>query len=94
VSGSRCGRRRTGPSHGTDRFGERYAYDFVRADQLRGLHLHPGGALRTALLGGRSRESYRMRSARLRSLRRLGGGRGPGARARPFHLEREVLRSR
>jgi hypothetical protein len=46
------------PSHGTDMLGQRYAFDFVRPDQRRGLHLHPGGALRTVLLGGRTRDYY------------------------------------
>jgi murein DD-endopeptidase MepM/ murein hydrolase activator NlpD len=46
------------PSHGTDRFGQRYAFDFVRPDQRRGLHLHPGGALRALLVGGRTRDFY------------------------------------
>lgn len=46
------------PSHGTDRFGQRYAFDFVRPDRRRGLRLHPGGALRTALLGARTRDFH------------------------------------
>jgi hypothetical protein len=32
------------PSHGTDGFGQRYAYDLIRADGRPGVHLHPGGA--------------------------------------------------
>ncbi|HEY8528000.1 MAG TPA: M23 family metallopeptidase [Acidimicrobiales bacterium] len=46
------------PSHGTDRFGQRYAFDFVRPDGRRGLHLRPGSALRAGLLGGRTRDYY------------------------------------
>jgi Peptidase family M23 len=46
------------PSHGTDLLGQRYAFDFVRPDHRRGLHLHPGGALRGALFGGRTRDYY------------------------------------
>jgi murein DD-endopeptidase MepM/ murein hydrolase activator NlpD len=46
------------PSHGTDRFGQRYAFDFVRPDQRRGLRLRPGGALRAALVGGHTRDYY------------------------------------
>lgn len=46
------------PSHGTDALGQRFAYDLVRADQRRGLHLHPAGMLRWYLIGGRTRECY------------------------------------
>lgn len=46
------------PSHGTDRFGQRYAFDFVRPDQRRGLHLHPGVRVRAALVGGRTCDYY------------------------------------
>ena len=46
------------PSHGTDLLGQRYAFDFVRPDQRRGLHLQPAGALRSFLLGGRTRDYY------------------------------------
>jgi murein DD-endopeptidase MepM/ murein hydrolase activator NlpD len=46
------------PSHGTDRFGQRYAFDFVRPDQRRGLHLQPASALRAALVGGRTHDYY------------------------------------
>ena len=46
------------PSHGTDLFGQRYAYDLVRADHRRGLHLHPAGTLRWLLIGGRTRDCY------------------------------------
>ena len=46
------------PSHGTDRLGQRYAFDLVRPDHRKGLHLHPAGTLRTALLGGRTRDYY------------------------------------
>jgi murein DD-endopeptidase MepM/ murein hydrolase activator NlpD len=46
------------PSHGTQLFGQRYAFDFVRPDHRKGLHLHPAGTLRTFLLGGRTRDFY------------------------------------
>jgi hypothetical protein len=46
------------PSHGTDLFGQRYAYDLIRTDRRRGAHGHPAGALRLALVGGRTRDSY------------------------------------
>jgi hypothetical protein len=46
------------PSHGTDLLGQRYAYDLVRTDRRRGLHVHPAGTLRWLLLGGRTRDCY------------------------------------
>jgi Peptidase family M23 len=46
------------PSHGTDLFGQRYAYDLVRADHRAGFGLHPAGTLRWLLLGGRTRDCY------------------------------------
>jgi hypothetical protein len=46
------------PSHGTELFGQRYAFDFVRPDHRRGLHLHPAGSLRSLLLGARTRDYY------------------------------------
>jgi hypothetical protein len=46
------------PSHGTDVLGQRYAYDLVRTDHRRGLHLHPAGTLRWLLIGGRTRDVY------------------------------------
>jgi murein DD-endopeptidase MepM/ murein hydrolase activator NlpD len=46
------------PSHGTDLLGQRYAFDFVRPDRRRGLRLHPGGAVPSALLGRRTRDYY------------------------------------
>jgi hypothetical protein len=46
------------PSHGTDLLGQRYAYDLVRTDHRRGFHVHPAGALRWLLLGGRTRDCY------------------------------------
>lgn len=46
------------PSHGTELFGQRYAFDLVRPDQRRGLHLQPAGAVRSFLLGGRTRDYY------------------------------------
>jgi Peptidase family M23 len=46
------------PSHGTDLFGQRFAYDFIRVDQRRGRHVHPAGALRWYLVGGRTEDCY------------------------------------
>ena len=46
------------PSHGTDMFGQRFAYDLVRADHRPGFHLHPAGTLRSFLIGGRTRDCY------------------------------------
>jgi hypothetical protein len=46
------------PSHATDLFGQRYAFDFVRPDHRKGLHLQPAGSLRSFLLGGRTRDYY------------------------------------
>lgn len=46
------------PSHGTDVLGMRYAYDFIRTDDRSGAHVHPAGALRWALIGGRTSECY------------------------------------
>ena len=46
------------PSHGTDQLGQRYAYDLVKIDARRGIHLHPAGILRSYLLGGRTNECY------------------------------------
>jgi hypothetical protein len=46
------------PSHGTELFGQRYAFDFVRTDHRRGFHLHPAGTLRFLLIGGRTRDCY------------------------------------
>jgi hypothetical protein len=33
------------PSHGTELFGQRYAFDFVRPDERKGLHLQPASTL-------------------------------------------------
>jgi hypothetical protein len=38
--------------------GQRYAFDFVRIDDRKGLHLHPAGTLRSYLIGGRTRDCY------------------------------------
>jgi hypothetical protein len=46
------------PSHGTDMFGQRYAYDMIRTDDRAGTHVHPAGSLRWGLLGGRTRDCY------------------------------------
>jgi Peptidase family M23 len=46
------------PSHGTDLFGQRYAYDLVRTDHRPGFRVHPAGALRWLLIGGRTRDCY------------------------------------
>ena len=46
------------PSHGTDLFGQRYAYDFIKTDDRAGSHVHPAGSLRWLLFGGRTRDCY------------------------------------
>ena len=46
------------PSHGTDLFGQRYAYDFIRTDDRAGAHVHPAGTLRWVLIGGRTQDCY------------------------------------
>ncbi|GAB2844254.1 peptidoglycan DD-metalloendopeptidase family protein [Microbacterium insulae] len=46
------------PSHGVDVLGQRYAYDFVKVDERPGLHVHPGSALVTATVGGRTTDCY------------------------------------
>jgi len=46
------------PSHGTDLLGQRYAYDLIRTDHRRGIHVHPAGTLRWLLLGGRTQDCY------------------------------------
>lgn len=46
------------PSHGTDAFGLRYAYDLIRTDERPGLHVHPAGTLRWLLIGGRTRDCF------------------------------------
>lgn len=46
------------PSHGTDRLGQRYAYDLLKVDRRRGEHFHPAGTLRGLIVGGRTRECY------------------------------------
>jgi hypothetical protein len=46
------------PSHGTDAFAQRFAYDLVRTDGRRGHHLHPGSTLRWSLIGGRTEDCY------------------------------------
>ena len=46
------------PSHGTDVLGMRYAYDFIRTDDRPGARVHPAGALRWALIGGRTSDCY------------------------------------
>ena len=46
------------PSHGTDAFGQRYAYDLIRTDERPGVHLHPAGSVRWYLIGGRTRDCY------------------------------------
>ena len=52
------------PSHGTDLFGQRYAFDFVRTDHRHGFHLHPAGAARLLILGGTEllARAFRLRS--------------------------------
>jgi len=46
------------PSHGTDRLGQRYAYDFIRTDRRPGRHYHPAGWLRTVLVGVPTRDCF------------------------------------
>jgi len=46
------------PSHGTNVLGQRFAYDFLMADQRTRLHYHPAGWLRTLLIGIPTRECY------------------------------------
>lgn len=46
------------PSHGTDMFGQRFAYDLVRTDHRPGFHLHPAGTLRSYLIGARTHDCY------------------------------------
>ena len=46
------------PSHGTDVLGMRYAYDFIRTEVRPGARVHPAGALRWALIGGRTSDCY------------------------------------
>jgi len=46
------------PSHGTDLLAQRYAYDFIRTDRRPGIRVHPAGAWRTNVFGGRTREVY------------------------------------
>ena len=45
------------PSHGTDMLGQRFAFDFVRIDDRKGFHLHPG-TLRSYVIGGRTRDCH------------------------------------
>lgn len=46
------------PSHGTDMLGQRYAYDLVKVDRRRGVHVDPGGSVRNLLIGTRTRDCY------------------------------------
>jgi hypothetical protein len=46
------------PSHGTDAFGGRYAYDLIRTDDRPGMHPHPAGSVRWLLIGGRTADCY------------------------------------
>lgn len=46
------------PSHGTDAFAQRYAYDLIRTDDRPGIHPHPGDRLRRAVFGGRTQGWY------------------------------------
>jgi hypothetical protein len=39
------------PSHGTDKFGQRYAYDFIMTDERKGIHFSEAGSLRYLILG-------------------------------------------
>ncbi|MRG59937.1 peptidoglycan DD-metalloendopeptidase family protein [Agromyces sp. CFH 90414] len=46
------------PSHGTDLLGQRFAFDFVKVDRRRGVHVHPASAWQTETVGGRARDGY------------------------------------
>jgi len=46
------------PSHGVDMLGQRYAFDFVKVDDRRGVRVHPGSALTTSVLGARADDCY------------------------------------
>lgn len=46
------------PSHGSNILGQRFAYDFLVADQRTRLHYHPAGWLRTLLFGVPTHECY------------------------------------
>jgi hypothetical protein len=46
------------PSHGTETFGQRYAYDLIRTDERYGVHVHPAGTVRWLLIGGRTRNCF------------------------------------
>jgi hypothetical protein len=46
------------PSHGTDMLAQRFAFDFVKVDGRRRLHVHRAGTLRTLVLGVPTRECY------------------------------------
>lgn len=46
------------PSHGTDMLGQRYAYDFVRFDPVKGERSYPGSAARALLFGVRTRDCH------------------------------------
>jgi len=39
------------PSHGTDMLGQRYAYDFIRTDNRKGLHYCPVSHFRLLVFG-------------------------------------------
>jgi peptidase M23-like protein len=46
------------PSHGTDAFAQRFAYDLIRTDERPGVHVHPAGTVRWLLIGGRTRDCF------------------------------------
>jgi murein DD-endopeptidase MepM/ murein hydrolase activator NlpD len=46
------------PSHGTDRFGQRYAYDLLRLDRRGAGRYHPASAARLLLAGVPTTECY------------------------------------
>ena len=46
------------PSHGTDMLGQRYAFDFLRADRRKRPYYHRAGMLRTLVLGVPTRDCY------------------------------------
>ncbi len=46
------------PSHGTDAFAQRFAYDFIRTDERQGVHPHPGSRPRWLAIGGPTYDHY------------------------------------
>lgn len=46
------------PSHGTDKLGQRYAFDFLKVDERESLHVHPGSTARAVFFGVPTKECY------------------------------------